>query len=47
VKPGRGSPLEITLFKNAGGGHLDLFVAQELMRKVQAKTSQAAPSPRE
>lgn len=46
-KTGRGSPLEITLFKNAGGGHLDLFVAQELMRKVQAKTSQAAPSPRE
>ena len=26
---------DITLFKNCGGGHLDLFVAQELMRKIQ------------
>jgi ornithine cyclodeaminase len=47
VKPGRGSPLEITLFKNAGGGHLDLFVAQELMRKVQAEACPAAPSPQD
>jgi len=42
-KAGRGSPLEITLFKNAGGGHLDLFVAQELLRKVQAHDGPAAP----
>jgi ornithine cyclodeaminase/alanine dehydrogenase-like protein (mu-crystallin family) len=47
VKPGRGSPLEITLFKNAGGGHLDLFVARELLRKVQAEACPATPSPQD
>ena len=28
--PGRGDPQEITLFKNGGGGHLDLMVAEWL-----------------
>ncbi len=32
-KPGRSSIDDITLYKNCGGGHLDLFVAQELLRK--------------
>lgn len=36
---GRVSPDEITLFKNSGGGHLDLFVAQELLRKLDAEPS--------
>jgi ornithine cyclodeaminase/alanine dehydrogenase-like protein (mu-crystallin family) len=37
-RPGRTSPDEITLFKNAGGAHLDLFTAQELLRRVQLET---------
>ncbi|TPJ71233.1 ornithine cyclodeaminase [Mesorhizobium sp. B2-7-1] len=32
------SPQDITLFKNCGGGHLDLFVAQELIRKIRHRT---------
>jgi len=32
-------PEEITLYKNCGGGHLDLFVARELIRKIQQRTS--------
>ena len=28
--PGGASPDEITIFKNVGGGHLDLFTAQHL-----------------
>lgn len=34
-RPGRLSPSEITLFKNAGGGHLDLFTAQYLLTCIQ------------
>jgi ornithine cyclodeaminase len=30
IRPGRTRPDEITLFKNGGGGHLDLMVAQYL-----------------
>ena len=37
-RPGRTSPGEITLFKNAGGAHLDLFTAQELLRRVRLET---------
>ena len=32
--PGRRDPLEITLFKNGGGGHLDLMVAEWLTESV-------------
>ncbi|KRB23185.1 MULTISPECIES: ornithine cyclodeaminase family protein [Mesorhizobium] len=39
--PRRILPEDITLYKNCGGGHLDLFVAQELMRKIQQRTSQS------
>lgn len=34
VHPGRESGDEITLFKNGGGGHLDLMVAQHLCAAV-------------
>lgn len=34
--PGRTEPGEITLFKNGGGGHLDLFTAMYLMSRLQA-----------
>lgn len=34
--PGRRSPDEITICKNAGGGHLDLFVAEHLWRQSRA-----------
>ncbi|HEX2525746.1 MAG TPA: ornithine cyclodeaminase family protein [Geminicoccus sp.] len=34
--PGRRSNDEITLFKNVGGAHLDLFTARHLMRKAEA-----------
>ncbi|CAM5762912.1 ornithine cyclodeaminase [Labrys miyagiensis] len=30
-RPGRRSPEEITMYKNVGGGHLDLFTARHLM----------------
>ena len=36
VVSGRTREAEITLFKNAGGGHLDLMAAQYLMTRVQA-----------
>lgn len=32
--PGRRSPADITLFKNAGGGHLDLMTAELVFRHV-------------
>jgi ornithine cyclodeaminase len=32
--PGRKSADEITLYKNAGAGHLDLFVAHHLMHRL-------------
>lgn len=32
--PGRGSEREITVCKNAGGGHLDLFLAEHLHRRT-------------
>ena len=32
--PGRRDPQEITLFKNGGGGHLDLMVAEWLTESV-------------
>jgi ornithine cyclodeaminase len=34
--PGRRTRDEITLFKNAGGGHLDLFVAMALLERARA-----------
>lgn len=34
-------PEDITLFKNCGGGHLDLFVARELMRRIGQRGSEA------
>jgi ornithine cyclodeaminase len=34
-RPGRRSEEEITLFKNAGGGHLDLMTARHLMARRQ------------
>ncbi len=32
--PGRGAPEEITVCKNVGGGHLDLFAAEALMARL-------------
>jgi len=32
--PGRGSETEITVYKNGGGGHLDLFTAEFLFRQA-------------
>jgi ornithine cyclodeaminase/alanine dehydrogenase-like protein (mu-crystallin family) len=34
--PGRLGPDDITLFKNAGGGHLDLMTAQAIMAQLDA-----------
>jgi ornithine cyclodeaminase/alanine dehydrogenase-like protein (mu-crystallin family) len=34
-RPARKSEREITLFKNSGGAHLDLFTAQELLRRIR------------
>lgn len=36
---GRGSDDEITVFKNVGGGHLDLFAAQHLMAVAESRES--------
>ena len=33
--PGRQSAAEITLFKNGGGGHLDLMTAQHITRQLE------------
>lgn len=33
--PGRGAAAEITLFKNAGGGHLDLMTAEFITRRLE------------
>ncbi len=33
---GRRSPSEITVFKNAGGGHLDLMTAELIVRRLEA-----------
>lgn len=38
-RPGRMSTTEITLFKNAGGGHLDLYTAQCLLARIEANAS--------
>ena len=35
--PGRGSDSDITVFKNIGGGHLDLFTAMALYRRLAAE----------
>jgi ornithine cyclodeaminase len=32
--PGRGSDTEITMYKNVGGGHLDLFTARHLLKRL-------------
>jgi len=37
--PGRSTGDEITLFKNAGGGHLDLFTAEHLIQRWDADVS--------
>lgn len=34
--PGRLNPADITLFKNAGGGHLDLMTAETVMARLDA-----------
>jgi ornithine cyclodeaminase/alanine dehydrogenase-like protein (mu-crystallin family) len=34
---GRRSPADITFFKNAGGGHLDLMTAETVFRQLEAK----------
>lgn len=34
--PGRRSPEEITLYKNIGGGHLDLFTAEAMMAALES-----------
>lgn len=39
---GRGSPEEITMYKNNGGAHLDLFTARHLMRRAGRE---AGPAP--
>ncbi len=38
--PGRGSAEEITLFKNAGGGHLDLMVARAVYDLAAGRAQQ-------
>ena len=35
---GRRSPSDITLFKNAGGGHLDLMTAELVFQKLAGQT---------
>jgi ornithine cyclodeaminase/alanine dehydrogenase-like protein (mu-crystallin family) len=37
--PGRRSADDITLFKNAGGGHLDLMTAEVVFTQLEAKAS--------
>lgn len=37
VAPGRLGRADITLFKNAGGGHLDLMTAEALMSRLEAR----------
>jgi ornithine cyclodeaminase/alanine dehydrogenase-like protein (mu-crystallin family) len=37
--PGRLAPTDITLFKNAGGGHLDLMTAQAILAQLDAAPS--------
>lgn len=39
-RPGRQSPEQITLFKNGGGGHLDLMVAKHLVERHKADLAQ-------
>lgn len=43
-RPGRRSRDDITLFKNAGGGHLDLFVAMALVARARAGGGPDAPA---
>ena len=33
---GRSSPKDITMFKNAGGGHLDLMTAEIIFERIGA-----------
>jgi ornithine cyclodeaminase len=35
--PGRQSPSDVTMFKNVGGGHLDLFTAQHLLARLNVE----------
>jgi ornithine cyclodeaminase len=37
--PGRRSPSDITFFKNAGGGHLDLMTAELIVQRLAGQTS--------
>ena len=39
LHPGRQSPQEITLFKNGGGGHLDLMTAIAAYERVRPETA--------
>jgi ornithine cyclodeaminase/alanine dehydrogenase-like protein (mu-crystallin family) len=39
--PGRRSPLDITFFKNAGGGHLDLMTAELVFRQILRKNGRS------
>ena len=43
VSQGRRSSAEITLYKNGGGGHLDLFVARHLMARLDAEPAGESP----
>jgi ornithine cyclodeaminase len=40
---GRSAVDEVTLFKNGGGGHLDLFTAEYLIQRRDAEVNTAAP----
>ena len=43
VSEGRRSAAEITLYKNGGGGHLDLFVSQHLIARLDAERTGVDP----
>ena len=36
VHPGRSSDRQITVYKNVGGGHLDLFTARHLLHRLNS-----------
>ena len=42
--PGRLGGTDITLFKNAGGGHLDLMTAQAIMSQLEADERHCSPA---
>ncbi len=44
--PGRRSPEDITVFKNGGGGHLDLMIARAIYQNAGASGAAPPPPPR-